>query len=319
MDLLQLIDPELAPAIQMMPAEGVFNFDDLNAGRAMAEKMISEMVAQLPAIEGVYTEDRTVPGPENSPDVLVRIYVPEGRSDRLPAMLWIHGGGYIMGSVNFDDNQMKQVVNTIGCMVVSVDYRLAPENPFPAPVEDCYAALKWMAANADALGIEKSRIAIGGGSAGGGLAAGLALLTRDRAEVDIILQVLIYPMIDDRNVTPSSRAIIDPRTWNRDSNLFAWKAYLGKAAERGDVSPYAAASRAADLAGLPPAYIVVGELDLFVDEDIEYAQRLIQAGVPTELHVYPRATHAFDTIVTASVSKRFMAERDEAIRRALFE
>jgi len=186
------------------------------------------------------------------------------------------------------------------------------------PVEDCYAGLKWLFAHADELGVDPSRIAIGGASGGGGLAAGLALLARDRAEVRVAFQLLIYPMIDDRNVTPASYAITDPRMWHRESNRLGWKAYLGREGGGADVSPYAAAARATDLTNLPPAYIPVGALDLFVDENIEYAQRLVQAGVPTELHVYPGAFHGFDLFApSARVSKQFKGDRDDALKRAL--
>jgi acetyl esterase/lipase len=225
-----------------------------------------------------------------------------------------------MGDIEQDDRLMKQLVKRIGCVAVSVDYRLAPEHPFPAPVEDCYAGLKWLFRHADELDVEPSRIAIGGASGGGGLAAGLALLTRDRGEVQVAFQLLIYPMIDNRNVTPASYAITDPRMWNREANRLGWKAYLGRDGGGADVSPYAAAARASDLTNLPPAYIPVGALDLFVDENIEYAQRLIQAGVPTELHVYPGAFHGFDLFApSAMVSKQFKADRDSALRRALHD
>jgi acetyl esterase/lipase len=223
-----------------------------------------------------------------------------------------------MGDIEQDDRLMKQLVTRVGCVAVSVDYRLPPEHPFPAPVEDCYAGLTWLFAHAGELGVDPSRIAIGGASAGGGLAAGLALLARDRREVQVAFQLLIYPMIDDRNDTPASYAITDPRVWHRESNRLGWKAYLGRDGGGDEVSPYAAAARATDLTNLPPAYIPVGALDLFIDENIEYAQRLIQAGVPTELHVYPGAIHGFDAFVpSAAVSKQFKAERDNALKRAL--
>jgi acetyl esterase/lipase len=203
-------------------------------------------------------------------------------------------------------------------VVASVEYRLAPEHPFPAPVEDCYAALKWLAAHSSELGVNKSRIAIGGASAGGGLAAGLALLTRDRAEVEVAFQLLIYPMIDDRNITSASETIPDTFVWTRENNLMGWRAYLGREPGGADVSPYAAAARATDLRGLPPAYIPVGDLDLFLDENITYAQRLLAAGVPTELHVYPGAFHGFNGFVPgAAVSRRFNADRDHALKRML--
>lgn len=316
MDLNVKIDPELAPALEMMPREGM-DFNNLPSVREMSDKMFAEMAAMMPPVEGVEASDRQVPGPEGCPEVGVRVYTPKGSAEPLPGLLWIHGGGYIVGNLEADDHTMRRMCSEVGCVIVSTDYRLAPENPFPAAMEDCYAVLRWMIGASDSLGIDASRVAIGGGSAGGGLAAGLALYARDRAEVDVAFQLLIYPMIDDRNITPSSRAVTDPRTWDREKNRFAWRAYLGEAAGRKDVSAYAAASRAMDLSGLPPAYIAVGELDLFLDENIEYAQRLLQAGVSTELHVYPGAPHGFDAIAGASVSKRFVDERNDALRKAL--
>jgi acetyl esterase/lipase len=168
------------------------------------------------------------------------------------------------------------------------------------------------------FGIDPDRLVIYGASAGGGLAAGLALLARDRGEVTICFQLLTYPMLDDRNVTPSSHAIVDPKVWNRSANTVGWNAYLNGRAGADDIEPYAAPARATDVAGLPPTYINVGDLDLFLDEDIAYAQRLMAAGVPTELHVYPGAYHGFDSFAPdAAVSRRFAAERDEILRRAL--
>jgi acetyl esterase/lipase len=184
-------------------------------------------------------------------------------------------------------------------------------------MDDCYAGLAWTHRHAAELGVDAARIAVGGASSGGGSAAGLALLARDRGELPVGFQLLIYPMLDDRNVTPASRALTDRRVWNRASNLIGWGAYLGDAAGTDLVSPYAAPARATNLAGLPPAYLAVGDLDLFIDEDIEYAQRLQQADVPTELHVYPGGTHAFDSYAPASaLARRFAADRDEALRRA---
>jgi acetyl esterase/lipase len=288
------------------------------AARAKMKKMMVMAVEGLPPVEGVSSSDHRAPGPQGAPAVPVRVYRPDDQKGKLPALYWIHGGGYVMGDIEQDDRLMKQMVKRIGCVIASVEYRLAPENPFPAPVEDCYAGLKWLFAHAGELQVEPSRIAIGGASGGGGLCAGLALMVRDRGEMQVCFQLLIYPMIDDRNVTPASHAITDPRMWNRESNRLAWKAYLGREGGGPDVSPYAAATRAKDLAGLPPAYLPVGALDLFVDENIEYAQRLIQAGVPTELHVYPGAFHGFDVFApSARVSKQFKAERDDALRRVL--
>ncbi len=320
MNFLDQLDPELRVAVEKLPTDRPLDLNDIAVARIKMNKMVTAMLATLPAVEGVTSQDQYAPASQGDPDVRVRVYRPIDQPHKLPALLWIHGGGYVMGNVEQDDRLMKQMVNRIGCVAVSVDYRLAPEHPFPAPVEDCYAGLKWLFAHAGELGVDPGRIAIGGASGGGGLAAGLALLARDRREVKIAFQLLIYPMIDDRNVTPASYAITDPRMWNRESNRLGWKAYLGRDGGGAEVSPYAAAARATDLTNLPPAYIPVGALDLFVDENIEYAQRLIQAGVPTELHVYPGAYHGFDLFApSAKVSKQFKADRDAALKRALHD
>jgi len=320
MNFVDQLDPELRAVVENLPADRPLDLKKIPEARAKMNKMVTAMLAGLPAVEGVTGQDQLVPGPQGDPAVRVRVYRPNDQPGKLPALYWIHGGGYVMGDIEQDDRLMKQMVQRIGCTAVSVDYRLAPEHPFPAPVEDCYAGLKWLFAHAGELGVDSSRIAIGGASGGGGLAAGLALLARDRGEVQVAFQLLIYPMIDDRNVTPASYAITDPRMWHRESNRLGWKAYLGRDGGGADVSPYAAAARATDLRNLPPAYIPVGALDLFVDENIEYAQRLIQAGVPTELHVYPGAFHGFDLFApSAMVSKQFKADRDSALQRALHD
>jgi acetyl esterase/lipase len=286
------VDPELVSALELMP-DGVLNSDTLAIAREFMEKMTAEINAQLPVVEGITQEDRFIPGPEGAPEVRIRIYRPTEQIDKLPGFFWIHGGGYIMGDLDRDDYGIKLRMKAADCITVSVDYRRAPEAPFPAPLEDCYDALKWLFDHADEIGVDSSRIAIGGASAGGGLAAGLALLVRDRAEMDVVFQMLIYPMIDDSNIAPASDTLPDTHVWSRASNLFGWTSYLGRTPGGEEVPAYAAAFRASDLTGLPPALIVVGDLDLFVDEDIEYARRLIQAGIPTELHVYPGAYHGF--------------------------
>ena len=314
MSLIDRVDPELRAGLEAFPPD-LLDLNDIPGTRAKLSALFSMLPA--PVIEGVSSTDRHIPGPPGDPDVFVRIYQPTTRPALLPALLWIHGGGYVLGDVAGDDARARNLAKNINAVVVSVEYRLAPEHPFPAPVEDCYAALKWLAANAGELGVNPQRIAIGGASAGGGLTAGLALLARDRGEVPVCFQLPIYPMIDDRNVTPSSQAITNPRVWNRQSNLLAWKAYLGREPDD-DVSPYAAAFRATDLRGLPPTYIPVGEFDLFLDEDIAYAQRLLQAGVPTELHVYRGCYHGSDIFVPdAAVSRRFASGCEEALKRAL--
>jgi acetyl esterase/lipase len=201
-----------------------------------------------------------------------------------------------------DDGRFDQWCPALRCAGISVGYRLAPETPFPGPLEDCYAALRWAYRNADDLGIDPGRIAIIGGSAGGGLAAGLALLARDRAEIPVAFQVLSYPMLDDRMATPSGRA--GAPLWGPAANQFGWCAYLSGLSPDDDLPGYAVPARASELAGLPPAFITVGNLDGLLDEDIDYARRLIAAGVPTDLHVFAGAPHAFDSMLAGTAVAR---------------
>ncbi len=310
------MDSELVAPIEnfLKMTDGGVTLHDLSAARLLLEKMFTG----APKIQGITSEERKIPGPEGSPDITVRIYRPEDKKEILPAILWNHGGGYVLGNLDTGEPWAGNLAKDLQYVVVSVDYRLAPEHPFPAGIEDSYAALKWVSNNADELGIDKSRIAIGGESAGAGLTAGLALLTRDRDEIDVAFQLLIYPMLDDRNVAPASDKLPDHFVWSRESNLIAWEAYLGHKPGGRKTSPYAAAARAKDLTNLPPAYIAVGEIDLFLNENIEYAQRLLEAGVPTELHVYPGAYHSFaDFGPTAEVSKRFKGEVNQVMKHAL--
>jgi acetyl esterase/lipase len=318
-NLIERLDPELKGLVAVLMSQPPMDFNDLPAARAASQKMMQAMKARMPVLRGVTAEDRTIPGPQGAPDVNVRVYKPEQQSGLLPALLWIHGGGYMFGDLDQEDLTARQFALAGGCVVVSVDYRLAPENPYPAPLEDCYAALKWLAAHSGEIGVDGSRIAIGGASAGGGLASGLALLARDRAEVKVVFQLLVYPMIDDRNIIPAGGSLPDTILWTRAANLTGWRCYLGCDPGGEGIACYAAASRASDLKGLPPAYITVGDLDLFSREDIDYARRLIEAGIPTELHVYPGACHAFDMMVPgADISKRFTADIHRALKRALY-
>ncbi len=248
-------------------------------------------------------------GPEGAPDVALRVHRPVDAVGALPCIVWMHGGGLVLGNEEQDDPRFDRWCVRHHMMAVSIWYRLAPETPFPGPIEDCYAGLRYVADHAGELGVDVDRIGIGGASAGGGLAAALALLARDQGGPTITSQLLIYPMIDDRQVTESSTW--DVPIWPPSSNAFGWTSYLGDAKGTKGVSPYAAAARAEDLSGLPPAIIVVGALDGFADENIDYARRLNHAGVPVEFHLYPGAPHGFDALLPRSAVAR-LAKADIA-------
>jgi len=241
--------------------------------------------------------ERIVPA---DPPVPVRAYRTPDASGPQPAIVAMHGGGYVTGIAAMYDTSFDRWCQTLGVVGVSVDYRLAPETPYPGPLDDCYAALRWTHDNAEELGVDPNRIGITGISAGGGLAAALALLARDRGEVPVAFQLLDCPMLDDRCRTPSIR-VDDLFVWTRQANEFGWRAYLGDFFGADDIPPYAAPARATDLTGLPPAFVSVGAIDGFRDEDVDYALRLNQAGVPCELHVYPGVPHAYQLAQGTSV------------------
>ena len=310
-------DAELAAVARSLPVTPV-RLETLAETRANVATAVAAIKAATPPYPAIEVSERHVPGPLNAPPVRVLVYRPRAASAPLAALLWIHGGGYVAGTPEWDDGLMKQVVDTVGCVVVSVDYRLAPETPYPGPVEDCYAALAWLHDQAEALGVDRARIGIGGLSAGGGLCACLALLARDRGVIALCMQAPMQPMLDDRTALLPATAD-DPRyIWGRADNHVGWSALLGHAPGIDKVSPYAAAARAADLRGLPPTLIGVGALDLFALEDIDYARRLVEAGVPTELHIYPGACHAFQMLAPqAQVSQAYQADFFAGLRRGL--
>ncbi len=313
-DLNAHVDAEHLAVLNAIPA-GIISLRDIPAARMALDAMLASLPT-LPLPADVTIEDVDVPAIDGGADVRVRVYRPSKSSGPTPALFWIHGGGMVLGSVERDDQRCASIALSLGIVVVSVDYRLAPEHPYPAPMDDCYTGLTWLANAVADLSVDPERIAIGGASAGAGLAAGLALLARDRGGPAVCFQQLVYPMIDDRNTTPSSFAITDSRVWNREANLIGWASYLG---ELSDPPIYAAPARAVDLAGLPPAYINVGSLDMFLDEDVDYARRLLAAGVPAELHVYPGAFHGSNGLVpNSALSRRWIADERDALRRALF-
>ena len=308
-----LVDPELVGLLDTMPSVEL-SAETLPLMRA------APMVFPVSPEDVARTEKSThaAPGRDGAPDVPVIVYRPVGAEGVLPCILHIHGGGYVLGSAAAGEAAHRPLAADLGCCIVTVDYRLAPETPHPGPVEDCYAALAWVTANADALKIDPARIGVMGESAGGGLAAGLALLARDRGEYKLAFQHLIYPMIDDRTVT-----LADPHphvgefVWTPQRNHFGWRSLLGAEPGAEGLSPYAAAARALDLSGLPPTYIATGALDLFLEEDLEYARRLTRGGVPLELHVYSGAYHGFQWERTAEVTRQADRDSRAALAKAL--
>ena len=252
-------------------------------------------------------------------DVELRVHKPKTHGSK-SALLWVHGGGLIVGSPEQDDARCTELADKLNIIVVAVKYRLAPETAYPGPLEDCYEGLVHLLAHADALGIDANKVIIGGVSAGGGLCAGLALLIRDRGLCSPLGQVLIYPMIDDTNIAPASDTLPDTHVWSRRYNQFGWQSYLGDLFGGDEMPIYAAPARAEDLSGLPPTYMPVGDLDLFLDENIAYAQKLTRAGVPTHFHIVPGAFHGFNGFVPeADVSKTINGEIFGFVEKLLAE
>jgi acetyl esterase len=296
------VDPELEAFVPLLP-----QLDPSDP--VTARKTFAELAAAAPAPDtaDLEIEDRVVPA---DPDVPVRIYRPQQAQG---GVVWLHGGGWVVGDLDTEHPWAALLARRSGAVVISVGYRLAPEHPFPAPHDDAYAVLTWMAEHAAELGIDPGRIAVGGHSAGGGLAAGVALRARDEQGPPIRFQLLNQPGLDDRMETWSARNFTDTPWWNHDRLAAAWRYHLGGA----PASPYAAPARAEDLSGLPPAYIATAELCPNRDEDILYALRLLQAGVSVELHQWAGTFHGSQAIQSAAVSQRQVAELGEVVRRAL--
>lgn len=316
-------DPQLAPALEAIQGGPV-------SGGAFTADMISVLrEGNASALPRVTDEDlrrggafevsfKGAPGADGAPDVPLLICRPAAAPGPVPVLYHIHGGGMIMGDNRTGITSMLDIAERFTLAVVSVEYRLAPETPHPGPVEDCYAGLAWTAKNAAELGIDPARIIVGGGSAGGGLSAATALLARDRGGPALAGQLLMCPMLDDRNDTPSAVQMEGRGIWDRGVNEIAWTAVLGDARGGPDVSPYAAPARASDLSDLPPAYIDVGSAETFRDEAVAYASRIWQAGGDAELHVWPGGYHAFAGFAPeAALSKDATAAPVAWLRRLL--
>ncbi len=280
--------------------------------------LIRVLIKPAPMPVDIQVKSTFITSQDQKTKIRIRIYQPQATTSKAPALLWMHGGGYIGGVPEQDDAYVLPFIQETGVVVVSVDYRLAPDYSFPTPLEDCYSALKWLAADAGALGIDPQRIALGGNSAGAGLAAALAQLAHDRGEIRPIFQLLVYPMLDDHTAT---RKDIDPEAyyvWNNNYNRFGWESYLKQPCGMDKVPAGSVPARRADLSGLAPAWIGVGTIDLFHDEDVAYARRLKEAGVQCELVTVTGAFHGFDiSAPNTQVVKDFRKSQVQALKNAL--
>ena len=308
-------DAELRPALDAMTAgeRPAFTLENIPLIRQVPPPVPVPTDEDLRRGGAFTVRSEHVPGPAGAPDVPLLICCPAGVSAPVGCLYFIHGGGMIFGGNRTGGLLgMLDHAERLKLAVVSVEYRLAPETPHPGPVEDCYAGLSWTVAHAAELGVDPARVIVGGASAGGGLAAAVALLARDRGAPALLGQLLVCPMLDDRNETPSSWQMAGQGIWDRAANDVGWTALLGEARGGPDVSPYAAPARATDLSGLPPAFVDVGSAETFRDEDVAYASRLWQAGGSAELHVWPGGFHGFTGAVPQAALSRaaVAAQRD---------
>ena len=315
-DLTPRLDPELAAALGMLPRPAPDAPVDIPALRASLGELVEQLRKALPPGPEVRVEDLQVPAAGDRPAVPLRVFRPAANATQ-DVLVWIHGGGFIRGHHEYEDLTVLPWVRETGCTVVSVGYRLAPEHRHPAAVEDCYVALCWIAGQDAPLGFAPRKLALGGMSAGGCMAAATALMARDRGGPELCLQMLLIPALDNRHQTHSQHEIADPRSWNRTSSFAAWEMYAGPGFLE-ETSPYLAPARASDLRGLPPCYLEIAEIDNLRDEAIEYGMRLMQAGVRTEMHVYPGAFHASTVVLPgAAISRRAIADSTAALKAAL--
>ena len=312
-----VLDPELAAVAAAIPK---LDLSDLASARE-AERLMAGHLPKYEARIPLSVQDITISGQQNAAEVPARVYAPAEPLAPVPALLYLHGGGFVMGGLLMADSTARMLVERAGVTVVAVDYRLAPEHPYPAGLEDSYAVLEWAVGKGEEYGIDPDRLGVLGESAGGGLAAALALLARDRGGPRLAAQFLDAPTIDDCLDTPSMTTLSDTPVWQSVNSPRSWRYYLQGTAEPGstNVPIHAAPARATveDLSGLPPAYVTAYQIDPTRDEGLDYARRLIQAGVPTEVHHYPGAFHMAHIIPGTAIGARMIADRIEAIRRML--
>jgi acetyl esterase/lipase len=315
MRTIELVDPELRDALALWP-QVPLTAETLSRRRADALALLSSIAK--PDLPDIATGEIHVESAFGAKPIRVLTYRPIRSDNPLPVIVHVHGGGFVMGAPEMKDVENRLFAAELKCAIYSVDYRLAPEAPHPAPLEDIYSVFVWLHANAIQLGLDPARIGIKGESGGGGFAAAAALYARDREGPKFAFQHLIYPMIDDRSaVRKDLHPYVGEFVWTQEDNHFGWRSLLGEEPGSAGVSPYAAVARAADVRGLPPTYISVGGLDLFLEENLTYADRLSRAGVPVELHIYPRAYHGFYRATNARVTKQAEDDTREALRRFL--
>ncbi|WP_217198458.1 alpha/beta hydrolase [Streptomyces buecherae] len=315
-------DPTLSAVLDALPraSNPELSLADVPKLREAATAFPAPPITEVIGDREIDAEELTVPGPDGAPDLAVTVLRPRRLPAPAPGLYNMHGGGMISGHRHQDAARLADLVEELGAVAVSVEYRLAPEHPDPAPVEDCYAGLVWMARGAAELGVDPGRVVVMGGSAGGGLAAGVAMLARDRNGPALAGQLLLCPMLDDRNTTVSSHQYDGSGTWQRSMNLLGWRALLGDRAggTAARVSPYAAPARAGDLSNLPPAFVEAGSAELFRDEDVAYASRIWAAGGQAELHIWQGAFHGFDVFAPDhEVTRAALATRLSWLRRVL--
>jgi len=308
------IHPELQQVAKKSPG---FSFNRKNLWFI---NLLMQLMPSPKTLDGILVENVFIPSQGVQTKIRLRIYKPKSIAKPTPVLIWLHGGGYVMGKPEQDDNSCSQYVRELGITVVSVDYRCAPKNPFPAGLDDCYDTLKWVASHSQELSVDPNRIAIGGNSAGSGLAAALAQLAHDRQEIKLVFQLLIYPMLDDRTVLRTEIDDSNNVTWTHKSNRFGWESYLGKEYGAKEVPAYSVPARRADLSGLPPVWIGVGTLDIFHDETVAYAQRLKECGIECEINVVQGAFHGFDVFdPQLPIVQDFRKSQIAAMKKFLFQ
>ena len=315
MSTIDLVDPELRDALTLWTPVPL-TADSLAQRRADSLKLTA--AEPKPDLPDIAADEIFIDSAFGAKPVRVLTYRPVVFDKPLPTIVHIHGGGFVMGAPEMKDVENRLLVSELRCAIYSVDYRLAPEAPHPAPLEDIYSVFTWLHANSGRLGLDPARIGIKGESGGGGFAAAAALYARDKQGPKFAFQHLIYPMIDDRTaVRKDLHPHVGEFVWTQENNYFGWRSLLGGEPGSAGVSPHAAPSRAADVSGLPATYISVGGLDLFLEENLTYADRLSRAGVPIEFHMYPRAYHGFYRATDARVTQQAERDNREALRRFL--